>query len=71
MNSKDRIALTLAIGIITIVGIIVVGEVLISHKHGNEISDDVISLIKIGVTGLISILSYYMGQRSATKDKEK
>jgi len=67
MNSKDKIILILVIGIVSIIGAIVIGEMYMSHSAHNEISPDVTELLKMSVTGLIGVIAGYMGGREERK----
>lgn len=60
----------MSIGVVSIVGAIVIGEMYISHSRGDEISSEVMTLIKMSLTGMLSIISYYIGKRNQAKEDE-
>lgn len=61
MKPKDKIILTLVIGILSLLGALVIGEVFMSHQQGNDVSPEVVTLLKMSITGLIGIIAGYMG----------
>lgn len=64
---SNRIVLILTIGVVTIIGAIVIGEMYISHSRGTDISAEVWTLLKMSITGIIGIISGYIGGRSTEK----
>lgn len=69
MNTKDRIILVLVVGIVTMLLLLVGGEVVMSHNQDAKVSEDIIHLVEKGMIGLIGIVAGYMGGKT-DKDKE-
>jgi cellobiose-specific phosphotransferase system component IIC len=65
MNTKDKIIFSLTIGVLSLLGAIVIGELYLTHRNQGEISTEIITLIKMSITGLIGIIAGYMGGKSS------
>lgn len=67
MNIADRIVLFISIGIMTLLFIIIIGDYVVAVRTGREISGEIITLMKMSITGLIGIIGGYIGGRKITK----
>lgn len=67
MSIADKIVLIITIGIITLLFVIIVGDYMIAVDTGREISNDIITLMKMSVTGLIGIIGGYISGRKLNK----
>jgi hypothetical protein len=67
MSIADKIVLIITLGIITLLFVIIVGDYIIAVDTGREISNDIITLMKMSVTGLIGIIGGYITGRKQSK----
>lgn len=64
MQPKDKIILITVIGILGILGILCTGEIVIIALNGGIVNTEIITLIKMSITGLIGMIAGYMGGKS-------
>jgi hypothetical protein len=64
---KDKIVFLLSVGIMIILGLLVIGDFIISYKENRPIDESIVHLIQIVITGIIGIVGTYFG----TKNKNK
>lgn len=64
MKTRDRIVFILVIGVLSLVGAVIIGEMYLCHTRGESVSTEAFTLIKMSITGLIGIIAGYMGGRS-------
>jgi hypothetical protein len=64
---KDKIVFLLSAGIMIILGLLVIGDFIISYKENRPIDESIVHLIQIVITGIIGIVGTYFG----TKNKNK
>ena len=64
---KDKIIFLLSVGIMIILGLLVIGDFIISYKENRPIDESIVHLIQIVITGIIGIVGTYFG----TKNKNK
>ena len=67
MSIADRTILIITVGIIALLFVIIVGDYMIAVDTGREISNDIITLMKMSVTGLIGIIGGYITGRKQSK----
>lgn len=67
MSIADKIVLIITLGIITLLFVIIVGDYIIAIDTGRPISNDIITLMKMSVTGLIGIIGGYISGRKLNK----
>ena len=58
MSSQTNITI-LCVGILTLLGVIVVGDFYLAHRDSREPDDNVITLLKMSIVGLTSVLSAF------------
>lgn len=67
MSIADRTILIITVGIIALLFVIIVGDYMIAVDTGREISNDIITLMKMSVTGLIGIIGGYISGKHRDK----
>ena len=60
-NFKDRVILMLTGGILILLGIIIGGDYVVAVIEGRPVDGEVMTLVKMSITGLIGIISGYLG----------
>ena len=66
-NIKDLTCVSLAIGFMTLLMIIVVGDFYVSLKEHRPVDESVINLLQMAVTGIIGVVAGYL----SGKDKDE
>ena len=64
---RDKIVFLLSAGIMVILGLLVIGDFIISIKENRPVDESVIHLIQISITGIIGILGTYFGMKNKNK----
>ena len=62
-NLKDLIIVVLVSGVLTLLGIIIVGDYYVALQENRPVDESVITLMKMALTGLIGIIAGYIGSR--------
>ena len=62
-NLKDLIIVVLVAGVLTFLGIIIVGDYYVALQENRPVDESVITLMKMALTGLIGIIAGYIGSR--------
>ncbi len=62
-NLKDLIIVALVIGVLTLLGIIIIGGYYIALQENRPVDESVITLMKMALTGLIGIIAGYIGSK--------
>ena len=60
-NFKDIVVLLITTGVLTLLGIIIIGDYWVAVKEDRPIDDSIIVLMKMSVTGLIGVIGGYIG----------
>jgi len=60
-NYKDIVILLITIGVLTLLGIIIIGDYWVAVKEDRPIDESIIVLMKMSVTGLIGVIGGYIG----------
>ena len=60
-NLKDLIIVVLVAGVLTLLGIIIVGDYYVALQENRPVDESVITLMKMALTGLIGIIAGYIG----------
>jgi hypothetical protein len=66
---KDKIVFLLSAGIMIILGLLVIGDFIISYKENRPIDESIVHLIQIVITGIIGIVGTYFGTKNKNKNK--
>ena len=62
-NLKDLIIMMLVIGVLSLLGVIIVGDYYVALQENRPVDESVITLMKMALTGLIGIIAGYIGSR--------
>ena len=62
-NLKDLIIVALVVGVLTLLGVIIIGDYYVALQENRPIDDSVITLMKMALTGLIGIIAGYIGAK--------
>ncbi len=60
-NYKDIVILLITIGVLTLLGIIIIGDYWVAVKEDRPIDESILVLMKMSVTGLIGVIGGYIG----------
>jgi len=62
-NLKDLVIVLLTGGVLTLLGVIIIGDYYVAVSENRPIDEEVITLMKMALTGLIGIIAGYMGSK--------
>jgi len=62
-NLKDLIIVALVVGVLSLLGIIIIGDYYVALQENRPIDESVITLMKMALTGLIGIIAGYIGAK--------
>ena len=62
-NLKDLIIVALVVGVLSLLGIIIIGDYYVALQENRPIDESVITLMKMALTGLIGIIAGYIGSK--------
>ncbi len=62
-NLKDLIIVVLVAGVLSLLGIIIIGDYYVALQENRPVDESVITLMKMALTGLIGIIAGYVGSR--------
>ena len=69
MKFADYIVLIITAGVTLLLGVIIIGDYIIAVKTNRHINPEIITLMKMSITGLIGIIAGYIGgKQSREKD---
>ena len=60
-NIKDIVILSLTSGILILLGVIIIGDYFVALNENRPVDTEVITLMKMSITGLIGIIAGYIG----------
>ena len=63
-NVKDIVILSLTSGILILLGVIIIGDYFVAVKENRPVGGEVITLMKMSITGLIGIIAGYIGGKN-------
>ena len=61
---KDIVVLVMAVGLMSILGLIIYDEFKMANEHGGELHPDIIALLQMSLTGIIGVVGGYVGGKS-------
>jgi hypothetical protein len=64
INMKERVIFIFAIGLISILFVLVIGDFLMSVKTQRPLNDSIINLIHVTIAGMIGIIGTYFGSKN-------
>ena len=67
MSIADKIMLIITTGIMILLFTIIVGDYIIAVDTGREINNDIVTLMKMSVTGLIGVIGGYISGKRSNK----
>ena len=59
-NLKDLVIILLTGGVLALLGVIIIGDYYVAVSENRPIDEEVITLMKMALTGLIGIIAGYM-----------
>ena len=62
-NLKDLIIMMLVIGVLSLLGVIIIGDYYVALQENTPVDESVITLMKMALTGLIGIIAGYIGSK--------
>ena len=62
-NIKDLIVCILVGGVLTLLGIVIIGDYIVALQENRPVDESVITLMKMSLTGLIGIIAGWMGAK--------
>ena len=62
-NLKDLVVVALVIGVLTLLGVIIIGDYYVALQENRPVDESVITLMKMALTGLIGIIAGYIGSK--------
>jgi|TARA_B100001057_G_C22822796_1_gene940092 hypothetical protein len=62
-NLKDLVIIILTGGVLSLLGVIIIGDYYVALAENRPIDEEVITLMKMALTGLIGIIAGYMGSK--------
>ena len=62
-NLKDLVIILLTGGVLVLLGVIIIGDYYVAVSENRPIEEEVITLMKMALTGLIGIIAGYMGSK--------
>lgn len=62
-NLKDLIIIALVVGVLSLLGIIILGDYYVALQENRPVDESVITLMKMALTGLIGIIAGYIGAK--------
>ena len=63
-NLKDIVILLLVGGVLTLLGVIIIGDYYVALQENRPVDESVITLMKMTLTGLIGIIAGWMGSKN-------
>ena len=60
-NIKEIVILALTSGILILLGVIIIGDYWVAVKENRTVDTEIITLMKMSITGLIGIIAGYIG----------
>jgi len=61
---KERVVYILVFGILTLLGLIVIGDFVVALKENRPVDGEIINLLQLTITGLIAIIGTYFGTKN-------
>ena len=60
---NDLIIVALVVGVLTLLGVIIIGDYVVALEENRPVDDSVITLMKMSLTGMIGIIAGYIGAK--------
>ena len=62
-NLKDLIIMMLVIGVLSLLGVIIIGDYYVALQENRPVDESVITLMKMALTGMSGIIAGYIGSK--------
>lgn len=69
MKFADRIVTIITAGVMVLLCITIIGDYIIALETNRHINPEIITLMKMSITGLIGIIGGYLGGKHSSKDE--
>ena len=69
MKFADYIVTIITVGVMILLCIIILGDYIIAIETNRHINPEIITLMKMSITGLIGIIGGYLGGKQSSKDE--
>ena len=60
---KDLVIILLTVGVLTLLGIIIIGDYYVALMENRPVDESVITLMKMSLTGMIGVIAGYIGSK--------
>ncbi len=60
---KDLVIIMLTMGVLTLLGVIIIGDYYVALQENRPVDDSVITLMKMSLTGMIGVIAGYIGSK--------
>ena len=70
MKFADYIVGFLSLGIMLLLLVIILGDYMVAMRTERVLDPEIITLMKMSITGLIGIIGGYLGGKQSTKDNK-
>lgn len=64
MEIKDKVIYIMVIGVMSILGLIVIGDFFVALKESRPVDEKITDLLQIVITGIIGIVGGYFGSKN-------
>jgi len=62
-NLKDLVIILLTGGVLTLLGVIIIGDYYVALMENRPVDESVITLMKMSLTGMIGVIAGYIGSK--------
>ena len=62
-NLKDLVIILLTGGVLTLLGIIIIGDYYVALMENRPVDESVITLMKMSLSGMIGVIAGYIGSK--------
>ena len=66
-NLKDLVIILLTGGVLTLLGIIIIGDYYVALMENRPVDESVITLMKMSLTGMIGVIAGYIGSKEVAR----
>ena len=60
---KDLVIIMLTMGVLTLLGVIIIGDYYVALQENRPVDESVITLMKMSLTGMIGVIAGYIGSK--------
>ena len=60
-NLKDLVIIMLTVGVLSLLGVIIIGDYYVALQENRPVDESIITLMKMSLTGLIGVIAGYIG----------